>query len=492
MTETASSRRNPWAAVRSDVDLLAWARLLRRAHDLALSRGTSAAIVREIVASSWMRCISAGVDPERPAPRMLDQPHVAARLQAHPLRAQLPLITNMLGDAIDAGEFLMALSDADGVLLWADGHRAALQRAEKPHFLPGFLCSEAAVGTNAIGTAVVLDQPVQIFSAEHFSRLLHAWTCAAAPIHDPETRRLLGVLNVSGSYRSAHPHSLPLVCAVARAVEAELAQDARRRDERLKSAYVERVALTSRRRSALVTADGRVVMSLPAGWMRERVEVPAEGGVVSVSPDIEVIADPIDDGRAHILWQIANRRAGIPRPKLGLQTLGRAQCSASMLGQRTDLGLRHSEILVLLALHPEGLSGKELAVHLYGTPDKRVTVRAEMSRLRKLLGPLLAANPYRLVAEVCADFLDVQQLLDEGRRDAAAERYAGPLLPPSEVPAIAAARRALDDAVRAAAREPSVTAGAAGDADRPDDVRSSTLARGRAALVQPRVAICRM
>lgn len=486
MTETASPRRNPWAAVRTDVDLLAWARLLRRAHDLALRRGTSAAIVREIVASSWMRCISAGVDPERPAPRMLDQPHVTARLQAHPLHGQLPLIRSMLGDAIDAGEYLMALSDADGVLLWADGHSAALQRAEKPHFLPGFLCSEAAVGTNAVGTALVLDQPVQIFSAEHFSRLLHAWTCAAAPIHDPETHRTLGAINVSGSYRSTHPHSLSLVCAVARAVEAGLAQEALRRDERLKSAYVERVALTSRRRSALVTADGRIVMSLPAGWMRERVEIPADGGVVSVSPGIDVIADPIDDGRAHILWQIANGRAGVPRPKLGLQALGRPRCSVSMLGRQSDLGLRHSEILVLLALNPQGLSGKELAVHLYGTPDKRVTVRAEMSRLRKLLGPMLAANPYRLVAQVRADFLGIQQLLDEGRRGAAAERYAGPLLPRSEVPAIAAARRALDGAVHAGDPEASVTAGAAGAGD----VRTSPT-RGRAALLQPRIAVCR-
>ena len=492
MTKTASSIPNPWAAVRTDVDLLAWARLLRRAHDLSLRQGASAAIVREVVASSWMRCMRAGVDPERPAPKILDQPHVTARLQAHPLRARLPLIRTLLVDAIDAGEYLMALSDADGVLLWADGHSAALQRAERPHFLPGFLCSEAAVGTNAVGTALVLDQPVQIFSAEHFSRLLHAWTCAAAPVHDPETHRVLGVLNVSGSYRSAHPHSLALVCAVARAVEAELAQEARRRDERLKSAYIERVALTSKRRSALVTADGRVVMSLPAGWMRERVEIPAEGGVVSVSSDLDVIADPIDDGRAHIVWQIDARRASAPRAKLGLQALGRAGCSVSMFDQRTEMGLRHSEILVLLALNPQGLSGRELAVHLYGTADKRVTVRAEMSRLRKLLGPLLAANPYRLVAQVRADFLDVAQLLDEDRRDAAAERYAGALLPPSEVPAIVAARRTLDDAVREVDADPAITEGPATTADLPRDLRTPLLARGRAALVQPRITVCRV
>ena len=492
MTENASTRGTPWAAVRADVDLLAWARLLRKAHDLSLSRGTSAAIVREIVASSWMRCLSAGVDPERPAPKVLDEPQVAARLQAHPLAAELPLIRSLLGDAIDADEYLMALSDADGVLLWADGHSAALRRAEKPHFLPGFLCSEPAVGTNAVGTALALDHPVQIFSAEHFSRLLHTWTCAAAPIHDPETQRVLGALNVSGSYRSAHPHSMALVCAVARAVEAHLAQQAQRRDERLKSAYVERVALTTRRRSALVTADGRVVMSLPSGWMRDRLQIPADGGVVSVSPEIDVIADPIDDGRGHILWQIASRRAVAPRPELTLQTLARANGSVSLLGERTELGLRHSEILVLLALNPQGLSGRELAVQLYGTAERRVTVRAEISRLRKLLGPLLAANPYRLVADVRADFLDVQCLLDEGRPGSAAERYAGPLLPSSEVPAIVAARRRLDDAVRAARAESTVSARPPTGPQQRHDLHGPPLAGDRAAPVQPRIAVCRV
>ena len=446
---TATAGGNPWVAVGTEVDLVAWARLLRRAQDLSLSRGTSASIVRDIVSSSWMRCIRAGVDPERPAPKILDHCHVTARLEAHPLAGALPLITSMLGDAVDAGRYIMALSDADGLLLWADGHRAALQMAEKPHFLPGFLCSEPAVGTNAVGTALVLDHPVQIFSAEHFSRLLHTWTCAAAPIHDPETHRVLGVLNVSGSYRTAHPHSLSLVCAVARAVETHLAEAMLRRDEPLKRDYVERVARASSRRSALVTAEGRVAMSLPSGWIGERVDLPAEGGAITLSPGVEVIADPLDSG-GHILWETAGGRARAPRPKLRLEMLGRAHGTVSTMGTRADIGLRHSEILVLLALNPEGLSGKDLALHLYGTAEKRVTVRAEMSRLRKLLGSTLAAHPYRLAAEVGADFLDVERLLGDGDIHEAVARYPGPLLPASEVPAIAAARERLAEAVRAA------------------------------------------
>ena len=442
---------HPWIAVDTEIDLVAWARLLRRAHDLSLSKGVPAPILRKVVADSWRRCMSGGVDPERPAPKMLDASQVSARCASHPLARALPLIRALLADAADEGRCVVALSDADGLLLWAEGHRDALRRAQKPHFLPGFLCSESSMGTNAIGTALALDHPVQIFSAEHFNVLLHTWTCAAAPIHDPQSKRLLGVLNVSGSFRSAHPHSLSLVCAAARAVEMQLAQELARRDERLKGAYVERVSRASQQRSALVSSDGRVVMALPSNWLPGRVEVPAGGGVVSLPDGIDVIADPMENGQAHILWQVKNRRAIAPKPKLRLEALGRTRASACTMGDRMEFGLRHSEIVVLLALHPHGLSAEDLAVELYGAAGKRVTVRAEISRLRKLLGSSLAANPYRLVADLQADFLDVQRLVDQGHTDEAVAHYAGALLPCSEVPAIVTARQRLDQVVRGTA-----------------------------------------
>lgn len=439
---------NPWVAVDPGVDVVAWARLLRKAHDLALSKGTSSSILRNVVANSWMRCTSAGVDPERPAPQMLEEAEVAERLKAHPLARELPLIRALLADAADTGRYIMVLSDADGLLLWAEGHPDVLRTAEKPHFLPGCLCSESAVGTNAVGTALALDHPVQIFSAEHFNRLLHAWTCAAAPIHDPEGGSVLGALDVSGSFRSAHPHSLSLVSAVARAVEDHLAQELARREEGLKALYVERLGQASGQRSALVTAAGQVVVSTPRGWLAERVEVPSGGGLVTLSSGVDVFADPIENGKGHVLWQVKGRRASAPRPQLRLEALGKARASVLVMGEVTELRLRHSEILVLLALHPRGMSSEELAIHLYGANEKRVTVRAEMSRLRKLLGSLLAANPYRLVADVRADFRDVERRLEDGQVDLAVGQYAGRLLPSSEVPVIVAARQRLDRAVR--------------------------------------------
>jgi hypothetical protein len=76
-----------------------------------------------------------------------------------------------------------------------------------------------------------------------------------------------------------------------------------------------------------------------------------------------------------------------------------------------------------------------------------VTVRAEIARVRPVVGDLLDARPYRLNAEIRADFLDVETLLERGRVQAAFDRYTGPLLPRSRAPCIVRRREALDAAV---------------------------------------------
>ena len=78
-------------------------------------------------------------------------------------------------------------------------------RADALGFTEGARWTEGAVGTNAIGTALAEDAPVQIFSAEHFVRSHHGWTCTACPVHDPRSGELLGVVDVSGPGRDRAP-----------------------------------------------------------------------------------------------------------------------------------------------------------------------------------------------------------------------------------------------------------------------------------------------
>ena len=376
---------------------------------------------------------------------MLGADEAAARFAAHPLAMVTPLVRGLLGAVSAEARHLVAISDADGTLLWVDGHPRMLEAALGPHFKPGALCSEAAVGTNAVGTSLALEHAVQIFSAEHFNRLLHGWTCAAAPVHDPASGAILGVIDLSCSFRNAHPHTLSLVTAVAQAAEAQLARDRARRETDLLERYIDRLPAAGRRPSALVAADGRVLAASPRGWLGRRVSL-REGR--EVLPDgSRAVLEPVADG-ARIVWGVRGRERRIPRRLLSIRALGAEAPALRLAGASLPVTSRQAELLIVLAMTPAGLSAKALAGCLYGPGAKAVTVRAEVARVRRLAGELLGAQPYRLAADVRADFLDVERLLSRRRVAAAVERYAGPLLPRSCAPAIVARRAALERALR--------------------------------------------
>lgn len=421
---------SPWLALGADSDHVRLAGLLRRAHAIALDTGVAPQVVRRIVADSWRRSVDAGVDPERPAPRMLDTRRTAERLAVHPVAAILPRVSVLLREAMVESGYFVAFSDAQGILLWSDGSSRALRSAAAPRFLPGFFCSEDHVGTNAIGTALVLDRPVQIFSAEHFNRLLHGWTCAAAPLHDPDTGEVLGAIDLSGEFRTAHVHALALVTAVATAAEGWLVAERRQADETLLGRYRERWGARLRPFSAVVAASGRVVHADPPGWLTSRVDVVPGASTWTQSDGAAIDVEPLDDG--YLVWRAGRAR---PRPvPLSIAIADRDRAVVATAYGRVELNPRHSEIVVLLALHPAGMTVRELALALYGSDAPRATVRAEITRLRRLLGDgVVLSRPYRLHERVRTDM----------------RRGGGPLLPRSTAPGIVRARCSLDAAFRA-------------------------------------------
>ncbi|HWU22785.1 MAG TPA: transcriptional regulator, partial [Nocardioides sp.] len=115
-------------------------------------------------------------------------------------------------------------------------------------------------------------------------------------------------------------------------------------------------------------------------------------------------------------------------PGLVMTLLGNAEVRLD--GQRLLLTRRQTEVLALLALHPDGLSLEQLHAALYG--DQAVTfstLKAEVSHLRHALGGQLSSRPYRLTLPVSTDVDLVLSLLRRGRVRAATEAYGGDLLP---------------------------------------------------------------
>jgi hypothetical protein len=438
---------NPWVAIASPTDLLGVARAIGQAREAVLEGRPAPGVVRAVVTESWLRCAQAGVDPERQlAPVLLDEAEVADRWERHPLHAAMTAIEALLGDVSREACHLAVVTDADGYLLYVSGHPAVRRHAERMNFVPGALWSEAAAGTNAPGTALAVGHSVQIFSTEHFSRIVHPWTCAAAPVRDPDTGKPIAAIDLTSGLKTAHPHTLALALAAARLAEAELRALAERRDERLRDRFQARVSRGGAVPAGVANLHGTVVATAAGESLPGRLTLPAEGGEVVLEDGSRLLAERIEDG--HLVW---TRRPRGPRARdteLRLEALGRDTAAASLGAAPLRLTRRHSEILVLLALHPRGLRGEQLELELYGDDVNPVTIRAEMSRLRGQLGPWLAAKPYRLLCSVRCDLLDVQDALARGDLEGALARFSGPLLPASSSPGIAAARRRVERALR--------------------------------------------
>ncbi|MFC6715388.1 transcriptional regulator [Branchiibius cervicis] len=136
-------------------------------------------------------------------------------------------------------------------------------------------------------------------------------------------------------------------------------------------------------------------------------------------------------------------------PGLVMHLLGTAETWLD--GQRLLLNRRQTEILALLAVHPEGLSLDQLHAAVYG--DAAVTtstLKAEVSHLRSSLGGQLASRPYRLTTPITTDVELVLGLLRRGRVAAAVEAYGGDLLPGTNSPALAELGELVAVAVREA------------------------------------------
>ncbi|MEJ1154228.1 transcriptional regulator [Microbacterium marmarense] len=394
----------PWSS-RREVSPETSRLLIERAHE-ELVAGNAAdqrlLDVRPMVRDSWRRSLESLVGAEGLPPLDVHANEIEAYRRAHPLADVMEMVRALLlpGDPAESG-VVVAVGDAAGRLLWVEGDRHIRALTGEMGFVAGANWSEEAVGTSAPGTALALDRSVQIHGAEHYNRLVQPWSCTAAPVHDPETRRLLGVIDVTGGSEAAAPQAQLLVDATARAVEGELLV------ARLRKRSAEAPARKRSRRMPAARATLRVL-----GRDRAMLEVSSEG------------------------TQSEGTRTE------GTETI-------------FEIGARHAELLLMLAVHRQGLSAERLSELVYGEIDAGSTLRAEMVRMRKVLersAPALVpqSRPYRLGFELETDAHQVVSLLDRGAHRVALAAYRGEVLPHSTAPGVEEFRESVQSALREA------------------------------------------
>ena len=252
----------------------------------------------ERVARSWRRSLAAGL---LPAGRLQALEHSSGadltRTMAtnHELLAHSRPVMEHLFEQVRHTQGMVILADKRGTLVHTLGHADFLSRADRVALSAGANWHEQQRGTNAIGTALVEAQGVEIHGAEHFLERNEFLTCTAVPILSA-VGDLMGVLDISGDQRSRHPHTLGLVGMASRMIENRL----------------------------LVTSCQR--------QLRLHLHPQLEG-ICSVAEGIVVLSE---DG-----WLVGANRAAMEMLRLSRADLGAVQLAARLDVSLADLLSRH-------------------------------------------------------------------------------------------------------------------------------------------------------
>ncbi|PEK52012.1 sigma-54-dependent Fis family transcriptional regulator [Bacillus toyonensis] len=178
--------------------------------------------INERISESWHRCKQANVNPHMNKGQKILSSNIFQEQKKKSeifLDIALPQIQNMR-KTIDELQMMALLIDPDGYVLSLSGNKQTLKRAKHINFIEGVKWTEAAVGTNAIGTALEIEEAIMISGTEHYSVASHSWSCAAAPIHNDDGK-LIGVLDFSCPIEFSHPYMLGMVTSIAHAIERE-------------------------------------------------------------------------------------------------------------------------------------------------------------------------------------------------------------------------------------------------------------------------------
>jgi hypothetical protein len=238
--------------------------------------------VRSDILASWCRSVDT-VPSGRDAAPVNDD--AVATWRDSPMARSFACVERDVADVAHDGDFVAALTDADGVIVWTSASRDMERKAHDVAFVPGGDWNEPAVGTNALTLALREATPASVFSAEHFLPMVHDWVCYSAPIVLVGSDRPCGVLDLSTTWEKSSPLALATVTALARIVQMDLAARSPARGGRpdAPDAPLEIVAM----------GPGRVLLGgVPLTLSPRQVEILA---VLALHPEGMSLAELVDE-----------------------------------------------------------------------------------------------------------------------------------------------------------------------------------------------------
>jgi len=188
-----------------------------------VEKGIGDARVRNLVLDSWQRSRRYHIRIDLPVTTTVSEGELHRKRQQgrHLLKASRQAL-EQARHLLAGSDSMMMLADASGTVLETAGDSRTVAHGHDIGLQHGGIWDETAIGTNAIGTALATDAAVQIHASEHFCSNVQHWTCAAAPIHHPLSRKVLGIVDLSGMQDTFNPQNLAHAVALAQQIESTL------------------------------------------------------------------------------------------------------------------------------------------------------------------------------------------------------------------------------------------------------------------------------
>ncbi len=230
--------------------------------DFLESGRSGAAGVPEALAASWERSQSAGVDA-----------HVAHSQVRHDIdpgsllvRCARPVLTQLGNDTADL-PLVIALTDHNAdVVQRIDTSPAVGRLLDRVDFAPGYSYAEGQMGTNGVGTVFETGRSVSVVGPEHFAESLQSFACTGAPIVDPITGRVEGVLDISALVQTWSPLMHTLAKSAAMDISRNLLLDHSQSQQAIFDTYLRADTKSSRHP---VFAFGETISMANAAAQRE-------------------------------------------------------------------------------------------------------------------------------------------------------------------------------------------------------------------------------